>query len=1134
MKICSFIYDINKLGFVLWLESGILKYRLYQDCLNRNEIIQQIQTKKNEIIEFLKENGCNLPEKPNQYKIYKTRDNTEALSLQQEGLWLIDKLDKNANSLNIPLIFELRDGFDLKVLEASIKNIICRHSSLRTLIKLDHSLNPYQIVSGFDPQHFIIESIKVSDERGLEQALKTRMYYAHDLSREYPIKVCFYERTDRRSAKNLLSIIIHHIAFDGWSINILIDELHQLYVCHSKCLSEAPQLSIGIEYKDFVCWQRSSFSAQKIAEKMDFWKSKLAEFAPLNLMTDYPRPSQVNYSGENVRFDLEQDLVLSLNTLAIKANISLSSIMLAAYYLMLKVFSNQEDVVIGLTLPNRHHGQTENIIGFFANFVPLRMKFKPNMLLAEFLKQLHDEVLELQEYQDLPFNKLVQELGIKTNGVSNPIFQITFEGLNFTPMKATKDGGALELCSKYSDDLYKISRFDLSFFIDYDPKCINGKFVYATSLYSVDTINRLKEIYLRILRQISQGAQHSTISDISYLTKEEYIQAVHTWNATNFEYQGSKTIHKLFEELVHRTPDGVAIVYNDHCLTYGVVNEMGNKLAHFLRSVGVGPEILVGFMLDKSSEMIITILAILKVGGAYVPLDPDHPQNRIQHVLDETNLSVILTNNKLIDRLPFTFSYIVDLEEQWDHINTFPSLNLNELASSHNLAYILYTSGSTGKPNGVMIEHQSLVNYSKSIIDIANITIEDRVDFSTSIGFDLTVTTTLSALVSGAKVVVYDGSLNDVEQYRVHLKKHCINLIKLVPSYLQATRLLFDVHVSKVILGGEKVSANLLRDLHDMQTDLVIDEYGPTEATVGVYCQEIYKAGSEFADSHVRYHNVKLYILDSALNYVPIGAVGELYIGGDCLARGYFNFPELTAERFIANPFYHCSRLYKTGDLARYSVNGEIEYIGRNNSQVKIRGYRIELGEIEGILSDYRGIKQCVVIANGKDGEHQNLITYYVADVVIEEEDLKKYLSTRLPHYMIPSFFVYLRSLPLTLNGKIDKNALIELNFIATRSYVAPQNAIEKQLCEIWAESLQMDHAELGVHDDFFQLGGNSILAIKLLGKINSIFSIECNVSSVFECKNISNLSKVISTMSKTSMNGTRYAFKGGVWVQKC
>jgi len=1129
MKLCSFIYDINKLGFVLWLEDGILKYRLYQDCLNRNEIIQQIQTKKIEIIEFLKENGCNLPEELNQYRIYKTCDNTEVLSLQQEGLWLIDKLSKNANSLNIPLIFEMEDGFDLTTLEVSIKNIICRHSALRTLVKLDHSLNPYQTVSDFDPQHFIIESLKVSDERSLEQALKARMYHAYDLSREYPIKVCFYERTDRRAAKNLLSIIIHHIAFDDWSINILIDELNQLYVYHSNGISKVPQLPIGIEYKDFVCWQRSSFNAQKIVEQMDFWKNKLAEFTPLNLMMDYPRSSQANYSGENVSFDLEQDLVLLLNTLATKLNISLSSIMLAAYYLMLKIFSSQEDVVIGLTLPNRHHGQTENIIGFFANFVPLRMKFKPNMLLAEFLKQLHDEVLELQEYQDLPFNKLVQELGIKTNGASNPIFQVTFEGLNFTPMKTKKVGGVLELCSRYTDDLYKISRFDLSFFIDYDLESVNGKFVYATSLYSVDTINRFKEIYLRILRQISQDTQHATISDISYLTKEEHAQAVHIWNETNLEYQDGKTIHKLFEELVHRTPDGVAIVCNDHCLTYGVLNEMANKLAHFLRSVGVGPEILVGFMLDKSSEMIISILAILKAGGAYVPLDPDHPQNRIQHVLDETNLSVILTNNKLIDSLPFTFSYIVDLEEQWDHINTFPSLNLNELVSPHNLAYILYTSGSTGKPNGVMIEHQSLVNYSKSIIDIANITADDRVDFSTSIGFDLTVTTTISALVSGTKVVVYEQNLNDVEQYRKHLKKHYISLIKLVPSYLQAAGLLFDMHISKVILGGEKVSVNLIKDLHDMQTDLVIDEYGPTEATVGVYCQEIYRTNSKIANSHVRYHNVKLYILNSALNYVPIGAVGELYIGGNCLARGYFNFPDLTAECFIANPFCRYSRLYKTGDVVRYSANGEIEYIGRNNSQVKIRGYRIDLEEIQKILSDYRGIKQCVVVVHGKDVEHQNLIAYYVADGVIEAEDLKKYLNTRLPQYMIPSFFIYLRSLPLTINGKIDKNALLELDLITTRGYVGPQNAIEKQLCEIWAESLQIDFADLGIHDDFFQLGGNSILAIKLVGKINSIFNIECNVSIIFECKNVSNLSKVISNMSDESMRGTRYAFKRSV-----
>jgi amino acid adenylation domain-containing protein len=1109
MSICAFMYELNKLGFVLWQENGSIKYKIYNKCPNKDQILQQIKANKSQILNFLQDNNLNSPSTLDQSLIYKTGSNKEALSFQQEGVWFVENLDNNTSTLNIPLIFELEEGINLSALAKSIQDIISYNSIFRTLIKTSENGIPYQIICDLTSTPFAIEDIKVPTKQELNLEVASRVNHKFDLKQEYPIKVCFYELINANAPKYFLSIVIHHIAFDGWSINILIDQLQQFYLSNKTGTSiKLPILEI--EYKDFVYYQRHCLSSI-IEKQVNFWKNKLAEFVPLNLMTDYPRQIKRDYSGDNKCFELNQKNSQLLRALAQELNVSLASVMISAYCLMLKVFSNQEEIIIGLPIPTRQHSQIENLIGFFVNILPLRVKIKPSQLVKIFIKQVAQQMLELQANQDLPLSRLVQEMSIRNDDNINPIFQVTFEISVFHGIKS--NSATFKLLNSYKDELYKVSQYDLSAFIDDSNELIKGTFVYASSLYSLETIQRFIDMYIMILEQISQVSDHTKLIDLNYLGTKKYKRIIDVGNDKQYRI----TVVELFEEKAQEALDSIALVYEDECITYSEFDKRSNQLAHFLRQIGVGPEVFVGIMLDRSIKMMIAIWAVLKAGGAYVPLDPDYPQARIKYILDDINLSVILTNTKLSDNLPPTFAYIIDLDESREYIDTFSHQKLYITSLPQNLAYAIYTSGSTGKPKGVMVEHKTLVNYTFSITEAVKLTSLDVVDISTSISFDLTVTSTISALALGAKLVIYKDSLVDSVKYRTHLNKHLVSLIKLVPSYFQT---LPNIGVKKIILGGEKVNHEILGNLDNSKLQLLIDEYGPTEATVGVYARHLF--GIHLKDHPLQYRNVKLYVLNQDLNPVPVGVTGELYIGGDCLARGYLNMPDLTAKQFIANPFYPNNRLYKTGDLVKYLKKGQLEYIGRNDDQIKIRGYRIEVGEIEKIILEYGAIKSCVIVE-----ENEVLIVYYISDNAIDSENLSAYLAALLPRYMIPSFYVHLQSFPLTANNKIDKNALPKPgDVINAINYTPPKTNLEMHLCKIWSDLFQVDYNQLGIEADFFKLGGNSILAIRLVSIINNTLDIECDVATILEQKSIINIAKVISSFKNTVDKGTKYLFK--------
>ena len=943
------------------------------------------------------------------------------LSFAQERLWFINEYEGGTNAYNIPMVFKLKDGISLERLEKAIKEIVNRHEILRTVIKEDAQGRYYQLVLDTKIHPFEIIKVKSATQAELDQALSEAVNYVYDLGNEPPIRVCVLEWNQNC----YLSIVIHHIAFDGWSIGIFFKELEAYYFNLATTLN-LPTLSI--QYKDFALWQRSYLKGARFESQLNYWKSKLNKYETLNLKTDMLRPKQVNYQGEDLTFELTESISLALKKLAKELKTSLYTVLLSAYYLMVRCYSNQDDIVIGIPIANRHYSQLENLIGFFVNSLPLRKQIEPRMLIKEFIENVGSDLVAAQLHQDLPFESLVEELKVSQDSSRHPVFQVMFGLDNFAGIFQQEENTLSklnEVLQLYYPGInfHNTAKFDLCTFVDDSQVCLRGTFNYATNLYTDETIKNYINTYIEILKQLANLShnfserEQTRIADLYYLSVGQYHQFLEDWNLTDRDYPVNKSIHQLFEEQVKQRPNTIAVVCGQTQLTYQMLNERANQVAHYLiETYNIIPDTLVVLCMDRSAHLLIAILAILKAGGAYVPVDPAYPDERIRYILEDTDAKIVLTDEVYEARLKnitVTNILAIDSKKAEELIKNEPLENVGVKIANTHLAYVIYTSGTTDTPKGVMIEHQGVINYLFNVSTHIGMSSEHRVDFSTNIGFDLTVTNTLCALCLGSQVVIYANQLHDIECYKDYLIQNKINIIKLVPSYFELiVNILPMTQVSKIILGGEKLSAtiiNKLREVYGNKKDIdltVYDEYGPTETTVGACCSIVYP------DTNLTigkpYFNYKVYVLNAQLKPLPIGAVGELYIGGLGLARGYLNQSRLTEERFITNPFQTEAdkeqnknvRLYKTGDLVRWLHDGNLEYVGRNDCQVKMRGYRIGLEEIARVLSTYPGIIQSVVLARGAEEvtSGKYLVGYYVADNKLNEEDILEHYKTSYRH----------------------------------------------------------------------------------------------------------------------------------------
>jgi amino acid adenylation domain-containing protein len=1030
-----------------------------------------------------------------------------ALSFAQQRLWFLQQLEPDNSFYNEYGAIQLRGILQVAALERALNQIIQRHEVLRTTFNLVEE-KPVQVIASKLTLAIPVIDLRQLDEAERQQEIQRlsieQSQHPFDLVNGPLLRWMLLQISDQ---EHVLLFNIHHTVFDGWSEGLLVRELSALYqeftTGKPASLPELP-----IQYADFAVWQREYLQGEKLESQLSYWKQQLENAPPLlQLPTDRPRPPVQTYRGAKLSFQLPKNLTQAIEAIAQKNEATLFMTLLAAFKVLLYRYTGQEDLVIGSYIANRNQAEIEELIGFFVNTLVLRTQFSGNPTFEELLCQVRKMMLGAYAHQDLPFEKLVEELQVERDPKYNPIFQVSF-GLQNTPQVKFEppELTVTPLAVEHTKAL-----FDLRLDMTETDSGLEGFWEYNTDLFEGSTIERMSKHFQILLEAIVNNPQQR-VSQLPLLTESERQQLLVEWNDTDREYSQDKCIHQLFEEQVEKTPDAIAVVFEEQQLTYRELNTRANQLAHYLCSLGVKPEVLVGICVERSVEMLIGLLGILKAGGAYVPLDPVYPSERLAEILADSQVSLIISQEELMEKLPTTVAPIICLERDFtkeSQANTISDLQ------SHNLAYIIYTSGSTGKPKGVQIEHRSAVNLLNSIAKQPGLTEKDTVLAVTTICFDVAVPEIFLPLAVGAKLVVVSSAVAaDGRELLKVLNKFQVTFMHPTPV---TWRLLLAAGWRgsknlKMVSTGESLPKELAAQLLPKGAELW-NLYGPTEITVWATGYKIEAENQPILIGRP-IDNTKTYILDAHQKPVPIGVPGELYIGGAGIARGYLNRPELTAEKFIWHEKLNI-RLYKTGDVARYLSDGNIECLGRIDSQVKIRGFRIELGEIEAAIAQHPAVKESVVIASEESTESNDfrrLVAYVVAqrEATVTISTLRNFVASKLPNYMIPSAWVTLEELPLTPNNKVDRKALPapektrpELD----KKLVAPRNFIERELTEIWTEVLDVD--KVGIFDNFFDLGGDSILAIFAITKANQDKNLQLTVKQLFQHQTIADLATV-------------------------
>ncbi len=1044
------------------------------------------------------------------------------LSFAQRRLWFLDQLAPSNPTYIIPAAWRFTGNLHVVALGQSLNSLVQRHETLRTHIitEAGHPAQVIDLASAIPLPLIDLTTLPALErEQQAQQLAQEQAHLPFDLAHGPLLRGCLV-RLSRQEHWLLLSL--HHIITDGWSMPILLRELVAGY--QASLLGEVPLLpTLPIQYADYALWQHSEAYTARVARQLTYWTQQLAD-APtvLALPTDHPRPAVQSFHGANLPFSLSPDLTHALKDLSRREGVTLFMTLLAVFAILLARSSGQDDLLIGTPIANRTHEALEGLIGFFVNMLVLRTDLSGDPSFQDVLTHVRDVALNAYAHQDLPFEQLVDALQLDRDLSRNPLFQVTCQLQHSTSETIDLPGVQLSPLEMDSDT----TRFDLSLFLSEEAGSLSGLLEYNTDLFEPHTIERMLTHYHCLLAGIVAHPEQR-ISALPLLSESERSQLLVTWNATTASYSADAYVHMLVEAQVERTPDAIAIACGDALLTYNELNGRANQLARYLQHVGVGGDTLVGLCLEPSLEMVIGVLGILKAGGAYVPLDPSYPPQRLAFMVQDAHVPLLLTRQHIATRLRLTEyeSRIVSLDHEWSIIAQESAANVASSVQPASLAYVIYTSGSTGQPKGVMIAHRGLTNYLFWCIQTYNVAQGSGSLVHSSLAFDLTVTGLFAPLLVGQSVnLLPDGQ--DIDNLASALRQsRNLSLVKLTPSHLALLAQQLAVKditnwTHTFILGGEA----LLREHiafwqeHAPHTRL-INEYGPTETVVGCCVYEL-PANAAFTNTAAipigrPIANTQLYILDQQLNLVPVGTPGELYIGGDGVARGYLNHPDLTAGRFIPHPFSEIpgARLYRTGDLARYLHSGDIEYLGRNDSQVKIRGYRIEPGEIEATLAHHPAVREVAVVANADAPGDQRLAAYIVPRSQQQTptvSDLRSFLIERLPGYMVPAAFVLLQALPLTVNGKLDHQALPALNGSRPdldKAYVPPRTPAEKTLTAIWTQVLGVQ--QVGIHDNFFALGGDSILSIQIVTRATAA-GLPLTPRRLFQNQTIAQLASVV------------------------
>jgi len=1064
-------------------EAQELKIQLGQYSLSELEK-QELKDAKPKIIEYL-----------NQRSI-------ACLSQQQKRLFFLEQMGYGFQ-YHVPVLLKIEGDVQQKVLEKSVNYLVQSHESFRSNFVTLEDI-PVQLVNAAlniplsyqDCSQQATGQYKKVLQDFIEQPFKLE---GHPLIRALLIKLA--------DQSYVFNLCIHHIVTDGWSMRIVLDDLIEAYTAYEQGQSLAVK-PVKLSYVDYSVWQQQMVNEDKVATDIAYWKQQLIGYQDLELPSDYPRPARASGEGGYLSFMVDASKGKRLGAMAKAMKMTKFSIFMTAVYLLLRRYSRQQDICMGMPVANRNNRDIENIVGFFVNTIVMRInpEDEQGLTVNELLKQVHKVIVDGQDHQNLQIEDVLAFLQPERDLSRTPVFQVL---INYAPIVVGKMPlGSCVLEPSFDFD-NQSSKFDLTFtFNEFEDSSEQMFIEYSSDLYDPKTIERMYEHLNQITNCFLDNPQQS-INDIDLLTETDRNTVLVDWNNTQKSYPQEVCIHRLFEQQAQVTPKAIAVKYKGQQLTYKQLNQKSEKLAIYLQQQGVKPDNLVGICIERSVDMVVAVLAVLKAGAAYLPMASSNATDRIGYMLEDAEVKLLLTQSSLLSKLSdltATKYQALAIDSNWETLVPRRAA-LTHSVKPKNLAYVIYTSGSTGQPKGVMVEHQALVNLSYAMIDLYAITGQDRILQFASLSFDMSVEEIFPYLIAGAGIVIREERDIEAHNFYKQVMSNQITILNIPPLFYSVIDTLSEEEKQKlfnqvrvVSLGGEALPENIVTALRVYNVK-IFNAYGPTECTVNAAIADL--SDNQSLSIGKPLQNTQLYVLGQDLKLSPVGIGGELYIAGSGLARGYLNRPELTAERFVANPFADDStaKMYKTGDVVRWLDNGNLQFIGRADNQVKIRGFRVELGEIENLLLSHPQIEAAVVMTKALKNTQQ-LISYYttVDAKAIETDDLKAFLQQKLPDYMIPVALQHLEVLPVTPNGKVDKNTLKKRKIDLTngQGYIAPESDIEQQLAKIWEELLEI--RQVGMNDNFFDLGGHSLLVVQLTNRINKeIESAELNVADIFK-----------------------------------
>ena len=1080
-----------------------------------NDIAKQItelSVEKRQLLErYLKKAGLNLT---SALIIPQPRDtNNFPMSFAQERLWFMDQLEPNRPIYNMPDTHVFKGPLDFAALERSLSEIVRRHENLRTTFQMVDG-RPVQVIAAPEPLTLQMTDISaLAKEERTDEAQRLADEEAQqpfDLSRGPLFRVQLVRLAED---EHLLLLTMHHIISDGWSLGVMAREMSVLYEAY-KDGKDSPLPELPIQYADFAVWQREWLQGETLEKQVEYWRQQLGGEPPeLELPTDRARPARQSFRGADASIELSLELTKRIKEIGREQGATLFMTLLAAFNVLLWRYCHQDDLLVGTPIANRNRRETENLIGFFVNTLVLRTKVRGESTFRELLDQVRETTLGAYEHQDVPFEKLVEQLHPERSLSRNPLFQVLF---------AVPDAGEMKLHGlelSWMDTHSDIAKFDLSLYINEHHEGLYTWFEYDVDLFDKPTIDRMLA-HFQVLVEAIVANPDARLYELPLLTQAEQDE-LRERNQTTTDYGRDLTIHRIVEMQAQQQPDAAAVVHGKRQLSYRELNEAANRLAHHLRSRGVQTETRVGVLLDRSVEFIVGLLAILKAGGTYVPLDGTYPKQRLQFMFEDAAIHLLLTEQSRHELVDTGERDVIYLDSDVELFPSESNENLTDLNQAEDLAYVMYTSGSTGQPKGVGVPHRAINRLVRNT-NYMQLDNSERMAHVSNVSFDAATWEIWGALLNGGTLVVLgkETVLSPPELKRAIANQKISAMFLTTSLFNQMAQSVPEAFSSMkyLLFGGEASDAPSVKRVVDKgKPQHLVNGYGPTEGTTFTTSYEVEKVAQGLRTLPIGrpLANTEAWVLDRHRNVVPVGVTGELYIGGDGLARDYLSRPELTAEKFVPHPYSTepGARLYRTGDLVRILPDGNIDFLKRMDHQVKIRGFRVELGEIEAALDQYWAITESVVIDRNDLGGGTRLIAYIVPEEGVEPTpaELHAFLKDKIPSYMIPSVFMPLTQIPLTPNGKVNRRELPVPDLWedgTSINFVAPRTPLEETLAGIWRETLSV--AQVGVESNFFDLGGHSLLATRVVSQIREKFGIELPLRVLFESPTISGLAQHI------------------------